>query len=38
MATTTADEPELRHWLGVLLAILVTAGVGMIIPTILYFL
>lgn len=38
MATTTAGEPELKHWLGVLLAILVTAAVGAIIPGILYFL
>lgn len=38
MATTTADEPGLKHWLGVLLVILVTAGIGAIIPTILYLL
>lgn len=38
MATTTAEEPELKHWLGILLVILVTAGIGSIIPTILYLL
>lgn len=38
MGTTTADEPGLKHWLGVLLVILVTAGIGAIIPTILYLL
>ena len=36
MATTTAEEPGLKHWLGVLLVILVTAGIGAIIPTILF--
>ena len=38
MATTTAGEPELKHWLGILLVILLTAGVGALIPTILYLL
>lgn len=38
MATTTAEEPELKHWLGILLVILITAGVGALIPTILFFL
>lgn len=38
MATTTGDEPGRKHWLGVLLAILVTIGIGAIIPTILYLL
>lgn len=38
MATTNADEPGLKHWLGVLLVILVTAGIGAIIPTLLYLL
>ena len=36
MATTTAEEPELKHWLGILLVILLTASIGAIIPTILY--
>lgn len=36
MATTTAEEPGLKHWLGVLLVILVTAGVAAVIPTVLY--
>ena len=35
MATTT-KEPELKHWLGILFVILLTAGIGAIIPTILY--
>jgi hypothetical protein len=38
MATKTADEPELKHWLGILLVILITAGIGALIPTILYLL
>jgi len=38
MATSTAEEPELKHWLGVLLVILVTAAIGAIIPTLLYLL
>lgn len=38
MATTAAEEPGLKHWLGVLLVILVTAGIGAIIPTILFLL
>ena len=35
---TTAEEPELKHWLGILFVILLTAAVGAIIPTILYLL
>ena len=38
MATTRAEDPGLKHWLGVLLVILVTAAIGAIIPTILYLL
>ena len=38
MATTTAEDPELKHWLGILLVILITAAVGALIPTILYLL
>jgi hypothetical protein len=39
MATSTAVEhPEIKHWPGILAAILVTGGIGAIIPVILYFL
>lgn len=39
MATTTgAEEPELKHWVGILLVILITAAVGAIIPALLYLL
>ena len=38
MATTTSEEPELKHWLGILLVIILTAGIGALIPTILYLL
>lgn len=38
MATTSAEEADLRHWFGILLVILVTAAIGAIIPTILYLL
>ena len=36
MATTDAEDPELIHWVGVFLVILVTAALGAIIPAILY--
>ena len=38
MATTSAEDRDLRHWVGILLVILVTAAIGAIIPTILYLL
>lgn len=38
MATTAEEDPELKHWLGILLVILVTAGIGGLIPVILYLL
>lgn len=37
MATSTVEETELRHWLGVLLVILVTGGLATVIPMVLYF-
>lgn len=38
MAMRDAEDPDLKHWLGVLLVILVTAALGAIIPAILYLL
>ena len=38
MATTTSEEPELKHWLGILLVIILTAVIGALIPTVLYLL
>lgn len=36
-STSTVEDPELKHWLGILLVILVTGGIGAIIPVVLYF-
>lgn len=38
MAMRDAEDPELIHWVGVLLVILVTAALGAIIPALLYLL
>lgn len=38
MATTPAEDPDLKHWIGIGLVILITAAIGAIIPTILYLL
>lgn len=38
MATANVREHELSHWLGFLLAILVTGGIATVIPVALYFL
>lgn len=38
MATSTVTELELSHWLGFLLAVLVTGGIATVIPVALYFL
>lgn len=38
MATSAAiEEPELKHWLGVLLVIMITGIISAVIPVILYF-
>lgn len=31
MATTNEEEPKLKHWIGILLVILITLGIGAII-------
>lgn len=38
MATSTVEETGLKHWLGVLLVILVTGGIATVFPMVLYFL
>lgn len=36
MAMRSAENTELKHWIGILLVILITAGIGAIIPVLLY--